>query len=86
MSNKSILKRQRQNKKKHQYNKYIYRLIKKIKKKINKSIFIDKLDYIIINKEISLLFSKLDKFKKKLHLNKISRIKSKFSNLIKKAH
>ncbi|MDH3004292.1 MAG: 30S ribosomal protein S20 [Candidatus Shikimatogenerans sp. JK-2022] len=86
MSSKSVLKRQRNNIKKRKYNKYIYNITKKLIKKFKKNLIINKLDKDIILKDFYLLYSKLDKLKRKkiLHLNKISRIKSKLSNLINK--
>lgn len=88
MSNKSksVLKRQRKNIKNKIYNKYKYKTVKTFIKKFKKDLVINKLEKNIVIKKITLLFSMLDKLKNKkiLHLNKVSRIKSKLSNLINK--
>ncbi|WGH27185.1 MAG: 30S ribosomal protein S20 [Candidatus Shikimatogenerans bostrichidophilus] len=82
MSNKSVLKRNRQNIKKRKYNKYkiikLKNLIKNFKKKFKIYNFNKN------NKYLSKIFSFLDKLKIKkiIHINKSSRIKSQLSNLI----
>ncbi|WGH25243.1 MAG: 30S ribosomal protein S20 [Candidatus Shikimatogenerans bostrichidophilus] len=86
MSSKSVLKRQRKNIKEKRYNRYKYRTAKTFIKKFKKDLIFHKLDKNVLLKKVSILFSMLDKLKKKkiLHCNKVSRIKSKLSNLINK--
>ncbi|WGH25524.1 MAG: 30S ribosomal protein S20 [Candidatus Shikimatogenerans bostrichidophilus] len=86
MSNKSVLKRQRQNIKKRKYNKYKKKTIKILIKNIKKDLIEKKIDNIKILKNLSFVFSKLDKLriKKIIHINKVSRIKSQLSNLVNK--
>ncbi|MDH3004884.1 MAG: 30S ribosomal protein S20 [Candidatus Shikimatogenerans sp. JK-2022] len=84
---KSVLKRQRQNIKKKIYNKKKYNNIKTYIKEFKKELIENKnLEKKNIFKKLYILYSRLDKFKRKkiIHFKKIYRIKSKLSNLINK--